>query len=174
MKLDDDDYGVIWTKIIRGGAPPQETLDAMASAVSRDDRSKVPHIWSLLSSDNELVRFYVLQHLVLDFKEKREAMLKDCWQVLESDPSEDVRGMAAACIGSILFGSCDRHAFEHLLQFLKSPSESPYVQGSVYDTLFQIAGLPPKEWPSHRRERQGTFDPTEVDWRRVAELQAAM
>ncbi|MFY9824614.1 MAG: hypothetical protein WAM82_24770 [Thermoanaerobaculia bacterium] len=97
-------------------------------------------------------------------------MRERCWQLLREDPDEDVRAMAAACLGSQYFGTKSRQVFRRLVQELKQP-EQPLE--TIYRALFKLAGAPPSQWPAHLPLGR-IFQESDIDWAKIAWLEDQM
>jgi HEAT repeat protein len=166
----DKSLDALWRRIEAKEANEQERIDAaMESGRSRDSK-RVPLLLGLLHDDEGQVRYYALQALVLDLQEVGEAMAEKCWQLLTADEDDDVRSMAATCLGKIHFAT-DRLEVARRLQIeLKSPDQSDYVKGAIYATLFQVAGRPPSEW-SGLVGPPRAFEEHDIDWSKVAQLE---
>lgn len=144
-------------------------IDAVCLAGKSGDRSSIPHVTSLLDREYGQVRYYALCSLVLDLDQKHEQIALRCSAMMRRDGDDNVRSMAAACLGSIYSGSKRRDVFL-LLKSVLASEEEPLVKRSAYDALFNVLGHPPIEWPSLRfRKRQ--FDNNDIDWPSIAALE---
>jgi hypothetical protein len=161
----------LWRKNELGEATAQEKIDAACLAGELHDVDSIPRICSLLQDEEALVRYFAIQTLVLDLKEKSDSMAERCWQLLRNDPDEDVRGMAATCLGSIHFGTNSRTVFDQFHQLLKNPDECAFVKRAVYRELFSLVGRHPLEWPRIFGPRK-PFEESDIDWEKVAEIEA--
>lgn len=168
ISLDD-----LWQQIDKGLAGEQEKVDAAVLSGKSKDHRYVSHLQSLLNDEDGQVRYYALQGLVLGLQQKGDAMGERCWELLRQDPDEDVRGMAAACLGSIYFGTRSYRVFQNLLKELGHPEQSLRAKGTIYDVLFKIAGRPPAEWPSLQIPWK-SFEEADIDWGAVARLEDQM
>ena len=164
-KLDE-----LWKLVDSGRSSPQDRIDAATLAGKLGDRSAIPRVWRLMADEDEEVRYYGLQTLVLDLKAKTGETADLCWRLLERDRDEDVQSMAAACLGSIFLGTNRVDVFQRLAEKLRSSSISGFVKGSIYGALFSLAGRPPAEWPNLTGPRR-VFQETDIDWQKVAELE---
>lgn len=161
-------------RMVAGEATEQERIDLAADIGELGDVGLLPTLFKLLEDPEGQVRYYALQAAVLDLDQKDETMAERCWQLLASDPDEDVRRMAAACLGATYAGERNPVVFARLLEILKQAREVAFVKGSVYNALFAIAGCPPLEWPGVQAARAGrrrTFEETDIDWQMVAVLE---
>lgn len=71
-----------------------------------------------------------------------------CKQLLTSDVHEDVRDMAASCLGTIYESSKDIEALQLLSQRLSDNDEHWVVRQAAYDAILRILGYPVKDRPS--------------------------
>jgi hypothetical protein len=173
MKRKDLSVNDLWQMIDQGLAGDQEKVDAAALAGKSRDPRHAPRLHRLLDDEDEQVRYYALSSLVLNLQQKDAAMEKRCWKLLQQDPDEDVRGMAAACLGSIYFGTLSARIFRQFLEELKSPEQPLRVKDTIYSTLFQIAGRPPLEWPGAQLPWK-VFEESDIDWEKIAQLEDQM
>lgn len=170
MKENGSDLDLLWRKADEGTATPQDRADAAALAGKSKDQRYVPRLLKLLQDEDAQTRHYALQSLVLDLKQTDQGMQGQCMNLLRRDPDEQVRSMAATCLGNIFFGTRQPWIFHQLLAQLKSPDQPPLAKHSLYVALFQVAGRPPLEWP-------GLLTPPRVlqekdfDWEKVAWLE---
>jgi len=168
-----DSLEELWRRIDSGLADEQEKIDtAVRSGESKQERY-IPLLVRLLDDEASQVRYYALQSLVLDLRQKDSFMEARCWQLLKEDPGEEVRGMAAACLGSIYLNKRSAHVFRQLLGELEGMSQSPVVKASIYTSLFKLAGRPPMEWPGLKGPAR-VFDEGDIDWEKIAWLQDQM
>jgi hypothetical protein len=151
-----------------GQATDQEKVEFAALAGRQESAAHAPLLWKLLQDEDSEVRHYSLQSLVLDLGQRDGAMLDRCWQFLEKDEDEDVRSMAATCIGSILFGSNDLATFHRRRKLMETSSS--YLQESLYTAMLQLAGAHPLEWPGFVNRRHWSEEPS-VDWADVARVE---
>lgn len=173
MDSTESDLATAWRAVSLGQASEQQRIE-LAIRTGRSKASAfVPQLRKLLRDEDPEVRFYALQALVLNLKQKDSQMAEVCWRFLEEDPDEDVRSMAIDCLGSIHFGSGDRRAFERLVRVMKDPTQSEYVQQSAYSALFKLAGRPPTEWPGFGVSWR-ELDKLQIDWAKVAELEDSL
>ena len=93
-----------------------------------------------------------------------------CWNLLREDSDEDVRAMAATCLGSIYLGARSVNAFRQLVRELKNPRQPPSVKDSLYTALFKVAGRPPLEWPGLQSPWKALKE-SYIDWDKVAWLE---
>lgn len=163
----------LWRRVQLGRASEQERIDSAFLTGDQKARAFLPQLKALLRDESEMVRYFTLQALVLDLKEKTPEMAEWCWRLLETDPEEDVRSMAATCLSSIYFGKKRKDVFARFARILRSEEESGYVKGSVYSALHKLAGLPPREWPGLWEPRK-VFEESDIDWGKVAALEDMM
>lgn len=168
-----DPLEILWERIHRGQAEEQEKIDTAVLTGTSGEARFVPHLRALLDDDSSLVRYYALQSLVLDLQQKNAEMAERCWNLLGGDPDESVRGMAAACIGSMHFGRRSIAVFRRLVAELKNPSQPPLAKSGIYNSLFELAGRPPSEWPG-LQARLKLFEESDIDWEKVAWLEDQM
>jgi HEAT repeats len=167
------DLAALWRKIQLAQASEQERIDAAFLTGDQHAHAFLPQVKNLLHDDAEMVRYFALQALVLDLKEKTPQAADVAWRLLETDPSEDVRSMAATCLSSIYFGQKRRDIFDRFAKILRNDREGGHVKGSVYSALHQLAGLPPREWPGLWGPRK-VFEESDIDWGTVAALEDTM
>ncbi len=160
----------LWKLVDSGRSSSQDRIDAVTLAGRLGDRAAVPRVWRLTADEDEEVRYYALQTLVLDLRAKTGETADLCWRLLERDRDEDVQSMAAACLGSIFLGTNRVDVFQRLAEKLRSRSVSGFVKSSIYGALFSLAGRPPAEWPNLMGPRR-VFDETHIDRQKVAELE---
>lgn len=163
----------VWRKLAKGKASSQERIDAVWLAGELGDRSRLDGVKALLEDEDELVRYYALQALVLDLHERTTASEESCWRMLAEDPDDGVRHMATTCLGSLYYGSRRKDVFERMAAMLRGDQQSGYVKGGVYSALKQLAGLPPSEWIAPLDSRK-VFEESDIDWAKVTELEALM
>lgn len=159
-----------WRSVALGKAGSQEKIDLAWESGESKASEFAPQLRHLLRDHNEEVRYYALQALVLELREHDPEIQEVCWRLLEEDGDDDVRSMAARCLGRILSGSGDRETFSRLVQILKDQSQPSRVQRSAYEALFDLAGRPPREWPSLQVSWRRLHE-MEIDWAKVAELE---
>jgi hypothetical protein len=160
----------LWQKVSSGTASSDEKIDAACLAAELGDTESVPKIVALLDDSDEDVRYFSLQSLVLDLKEKTENMASLCFRLLREDSGEHVRSMAAACLGSIYFNTKDRRVFSQLRGIVADSREPDFVRGGAYRALFSITGKPPSEWPWVGAPRK-VFGESDIDWQLVAQME---
>ena len=73
-RLDD-----LWRKIDLGVAEEQEKIDGAVLAGESHDSVFVPRLLSLLTDQSGQARYYALQSLVLDLKQKGGEVSELCW-----------------------------------------------------------------------------------------------
>lgn len=164
---------LLWNRIAQGSASPQERLDAACMAGKLGERSLLPGVKSLLEDEDGQVRYYALQAVVIDLGEKTPEMAETSWRMLETDPDEDVQRMAVSCLSTIFFGRRKKEVFQRAVDYLRGKGLSGYVKGGLYGLLHKLAGLPPREWPGLWGPRR-VFEDSDIDWKKVAELEAMM
>ena len=161
-----------WREVALGRASEQQKIETASRTGKSKATAFIPQLRELLRDEDPEVRYYALQALVLDLKQKDSEMAGVCWRFLEEDPEKDVRSMAAACLGSIYFGSGDRRVFERLVRVMKDPRQPDYAQRGAYSALFSVAGRHPNEWPGHGVSWREPDVP--IDWAKVAELEDSL
>lgn len=162
-----------WRRVQLGQASEQERIDAAFLTADQQARAFVPELKALLADESENVRYFALQALVLELKERTSEVAETCWCLLEADPDEDVRHMAAAGLGSIYFGQKRRDVFQRFAGQLRDEMQTGHVKGAIYNALHELAGLPPSEWPLTNFPRR-VFEESDIDWGKVAALEDAM
>jgi hypothetical protein len=171
MAANENDLEGMWGQIALGKASEQQKIDA-AWETGRARASRYRGAVEKLLEDPEgQVRYYALQCLILDLQQTDNDIQARCWQLLRTDPDEDVRAMASACLGGIFQGSRSTEAFSLLEAELRSPAHSEYVKGAIFTSLFGVVGRPAAEWPG-LLDSARTFSGSEVEWARVASLRA--
>ena len=170
MPIDQQRLLDLWRRVTLGLADAQEKIEASWLAGESRETKYIEPLVKLLNDDEEQVRYFALQALVLDLQQidKRAADL--CWRLLNEDPDIDVRSMAATCLGKILFNSWSLENFHKLVDQLKGPGQTPHVKGAIYDALFKVAGRPPSEWPRGQLGRR-EFEESDIDWAKVIWLE---
>jgi hypothetical protein len=103
-----------------------------------------------LESKDAVLRRHALMQLVLEMG--LGSYRKICVRFLLKDSDEDVRGMAAACLGSMLRGSKDKKAIRLLLRVLNNKKEEALVRISAHDALYDILGV------AYKSRKQLPFD----------------
>jgi hypothetical protein len=155
-----------------------QTWQRMASGIFRNDQEKIEFsvaagrrgedsvknlIYNLIDDDSEDVRYYALRALVLDAIDRTATARDVCWRLIDHDQSSRVRGLAAACIGSLYSASKDRMVFAKLQGRIAKAADR-FEAESMVEALYSIAGRPPVEWPNVRTILAGQIDadPPEV------------
>ena len=172
-KRKKQDWARLWDKIERNSASRDERIDAAILAGKLADSSPAPKLLRLLEDEDGEVRYYALTSLVLDLQQTDDLMKQRSWALLREDPDEYVRGMAAACLGKILFNLRSRSVFSDLLAELRGAQQPSLARGSVYRALFEVAGRPPLEWPGVLGPSK-VFEESDIDWDKVAWLESLM
>lgn len=131
----------------------------------------VPLVRALVEDPLDIVRYNAICSLVLRLGQRSPDVIDLCWRRFEEDEDADVRRMALACLASLHFGSFNLPFFERIEQLIRSPQTDEDVLPTAYQTLFQIAGLPPTEWPDRMASRE-PIRREEIDWLKVARLRA--
>ncbi len=134
-------------RVVHGLASSQEKIDFLflLADVSRDQAPR--SVVEALTTDlDEEVRLYALQTLVLDLKFKDEQSAELCWQALDRDPDDLVRGMGAACLGSIFFGSFRDDIVRRLREYFVLEGKYPGLQWALLDSMRALVGLSPESW----------------------------
>lgn len=160
----------IWRKIDLGTADDDLKIAAATLVGKNKFHSFVPRLLRLLEDDEGQVRYYALQSLVLDLQQNSGRIQELCWDLLRHDPDDDVRSLAATCIGKIWFNTGSRQIFRQLLAELKNPDQPALAKSLIYSALFKIAGRPPLEWPGLQTPRK-VFEESDIDWEKVARLE---
>ncbi len=112
-----------------------------------------------LYSENGIVRYNVLSALILDWGYTQYYTVVK--KILLNDPDEDVRGMAASCIGSIKRGTWDIDALGILLMVFKNENETWLVRDLSYHSILDVVGIPREKQPKASRILDYKKD---VDW----------
>ena len=159
----------LWKKVETTTASVQEKIDAACLAGKLDDVPSIPAVYQLLDDEDENVRYFALESLVLSLGLKGRSAVSRCWSILADDPSDDLRALAASCIGSSYYGTGLPDVFNRLKCVAADESLSGRVRFSAYSALFQVAGCPPLQWPGVSALR---FDSSEIDWERITQLEA--
>lgn len=173
MNDSENDLDLLWRKVHQGIATKQDCVDAAALAGRSGDPAFVPYLQKLIKDADAQVRYYALQSLVIDLQQRDPQMQEHCMYLLRKDPDEQVRSMAATCLGKIFFGTLHSRIFRQLLAELKSPDQPQLAKHSLYVALFQVAGRPPLEWPGLLGAPR-VFGEKDIDWEKVAWLQDQM
>ncbi len=147
-----------------GVATEQEKIDFAVIAGKEGHTAGADLLHRMTRDPSEEVRYYAIRALILDSLDRGAAAANRCWELFENDPSGRVRSMAVACLGSLLFYSMDRHAFEKIKARV-SAAEDRFESESALEALYSICGRPPLEWPSVRRNMERRFGaiPPEID-----------
>lgn len=157
-------------RVLAGTADDAERAGFAALAGELGHLPSVPLLVSLADDPSEVVRYNAICSLALRLGQRTPEVVELCWRRFEED-DDYVGGMALACLSSIHFASYDLAYFERLEQVLRSPDSSPGVRETAYEGLFQVAGLPPTEWPDRTASRE-QMKREEIDWMQVARLRA--
>lgn len=165
----------VWARIRSGQATPQEKVDAASKAAESGDLAAIADVRRLVDDEDALVRYFSLQALVLEYGLKSSSTADLCWRLVANDPDQEVRAMAASCLGSLFFASRLREVFHGLKGLLRTAATPPRVKGALYRSLFQVVGRPPTEWPgidtaASRKE----FEESDIDWAAVTGLEAEL
>lgn len=154
-----------------GRASAQEKIDLLF-LVAKLPPATVPRliVEELATDPDEEVRLYALESLVLDLKFKDTRAAEICWRALLRDADSEVQGMAAACLGSIYFGSRKREIFERLKGRFFQAGTTPSVQWSLFDSMRGLIGLPPERWQLPRASLLSVGP----DESRLTELESAL
>lgn len=163
----------LWKVVDAGDSSPQDRIDALALSGRLRERKSIQRVRELTRDDDEEVRSFALQTLVLDLDDKTDESAELCWRLLENDLDEDVQATAATCLGGIFFGTNRVDIFKRLAERLRTDTPTSYVKGAIYGALFRLAGRPPSEWPGLIGPRR-VFEESDIDWGRVAELEDAV
>ena len=94
------------------------------------------HVTPFLIHPNPILRYEALStlghHWMLpQYRAQFEEMMR-------SDSDEDVRRIAASCLGLVLKGTRDKAAAQHLIAKLRDENEDGYVREGAYDALLDI------------------------------------
>jgi hypothetical protein len=162
----------LWRAIDAGKPSSQDRIDAVTLAGELRAVDAVGRVRALVHDSDEMVRYFALQALVLDLGQKNGEVEALCWNVSETDSSDDVKAMAVTCLGSILFGSRRTESWSRLMAILKSGDAPDSSRAAAYNALFKVAGLPPSEWPGV--VGPASFDAGSINWRRLAEIEASL
>jgi hypothetical protein len=139
-------------RVTTGKASEQEKIDFLF-AWKRQDGEVPPSLLEQLATDGSWeVRYYALQTMVLDLGITDQTAADLCWAALENDPDESVKGMAAACLGSIFFNSYREDVARRLKRAFDRPSYDAGIQWSIYGSLLGLVGRPPQGWRVPREE----------------------
>lgn len=157
-------------RLLAGIADEEERADFAALAGELGHLPSIPLLVSLADDPDEIVRYNAICSLVLRLGQRTPQVVELCWRRFDED-DDYVGGMALACLSSIHFGSQDLAFFDRLERILRSPETPPGVLETAYTGLFQVAGLPPTEWPDRMVSRE-PMRREEIDWMKVAQLRA--
>lgn len=171
MVDNENDLRRTWEQVALGDASDQQKIDAAWETGRVRANLYRKAVEKLLDDPEEQVRCYALQCLVLDLGQADDTMKARCWRFLRLDPDEDVRAMAASCLGSLFQGSRSVEAFNSLEAELHGQAQSSYVKGAIFRSLFAIAGRPAVEWPGVL-DSEHTFSGSESEWDTVAIFKA--
>ncbi len=161
METNVEELKRIAREINKGTATADDKVAFAAAAGAMVAREWLPTVRGLLLDPEPEVRKYAFQAVVLDFDIKDGEMLGLCRQRLLEDEDEDVRSMAATCLGSIGWNSRNSQLFGLLEQKLEDEAEEPWVRGSVYNALLSVMGVPPQDgWFGVDLRVRAVFDPT--------------
>jgi hypothetical protein len=161
--------GELCRRIDLGVAEEQEKIEAARLFAKSKDPRNVHYLLDLLDDEAGQVRYYALQSLILDLQQTDDDMRERCWRFLRDDDDEDVRAMAATCLGHIFRGSRSVEAFSLLEAELCCSEESSYVKAAIFRALYDIVGRPAAEWPG-LLDSVRTFSGSEAEWASVASL----
>lgn len=157
-------------RLLAGTADDWERARFAALAGELGHTPSVPLLRSLADDPEEIVRYSAICSLVLRLGQRGPEIVKLCWRLYEMD-DHYVGGMALACLSSIHFASFDLAFFDRVQQILRSSETPKEVLATAYEALFQVAGLPPSEWPDRMASRE-PMKREDVDWMKVARLRA--
>ena len=129
-------------------------------------RSTRPIVERYLTHDDPWLRYNALSALVLDWG--LEDHRTTCIRMLQEDPDEDNRGMAARCLGSLYQATHDPETLRLLLQLFFNENEDKLVRESTYDAILDVVGISSRERPS--RAKEWTWD-TDINWKLLNDLQ---
>lgn len=155
-----------WQYLAAGSLSEQEKIDLVVSTGRKHARQFTEQVRALLDDQSNLVRYYALQTLVIDLKAHGPEVETTCWSYLENDPDEDMRSMAATCLGSLKAGTGEARSFHRLVSRLRGHEPSAHVRRRIYSALFQLSGKPPSEWPEFGISWRD-LDKIEIDWEKI-------
>jgi HEAT repeat protein len=164
----NNSQGLVFTRlrqtVASGVATEQEKIDFAVMAGELNEVATRDLVYRLSSDESENVRYYALRTLVLESLDRSPAAEERCWQLFESDPNSRVRSMAASCIGSLRSASKDPATFKRLKRRVAEAADR-FEAELVLEALYNIAGRPPREWPTQRRILSGRIgaSPPEID-----------
>ena len=165
--------GQLLSKIETGSADSQEKIDATYLLVQLDGAKAFKIVRNLVEDVDGNVRYFALQVLVMDMDIVNKEAENLCWKLLAADPDEGVRGIAAACLGKILYSSGNANAFARLKVLLENSDESNYVKKSIVDTMIELTGKLPPDWLGPMRQRPD-FSRFEVDWNMIDNMEKSL
>ena len=87
---------------------------------------------------------------------------------MHDDPDEDVRRLAAGCLGSLDQATHNPQTLRLLLDVFFNDNEERTVKEGAYDSILDVVGIPWKDRPSMARE--WNWD-TDINWKLINELQ---
>lgn len=165
----EPDLDKLWQKVDAGSATEQERVDAAVGSGKLERTSDVERLRNLLSDGAAEVRYFVFSSLILRLGDRSAATEAAAWSAIESDSDEDVRGMAATCVASILAECPSQKGFGRLVAALKA-TRNKRERESLYRALFIAARRSPQEWPGVLGSWRDSSE-IEIDWTLVAELE---
>ena len=115
-----------------------------------------------LNSDDPGLRSIALNVLVIHWG--LEKYTEICKNLLINDVDNDVRDMAASCLGSLYNATENRGVTELLIRSLRDEQEHWTVRQAAYDAILRILNFPLKDRPSMTKKMD--FD-RDINWRLV-------
>ena len=119
----------------------------------------IKEIEKYVNSEDEVVRYSALSALILDFHLKEH--YKTARRLLFEDDDEDVRGMAAACLGNLMWNTEDKKTLQVLLNIFENETEHWLVRDSAYSAVLNVLGI---HWKYHPSSAKHLNYNTGVDW----------
>lgn len=125
-----------------------------------------PTVEAFLENASPELRYIALNVLVLHWglMDHRPTSLR----MATEDPDEDVRRLAAACVGSLFRGSRSPDALRVLLGIIAEKHENAFIHDSAYSAILEILGVPVEKLPSADKLNW----PADIDWSKLREAQA--
>ena len=125
-----------------------------------------PTVELFLSSADPQLRYIALNVLVLHWN--MPTYQHECLRMLDSDPDEDVRRLAARCVGTLFSDTRSADALSALLKVIVNDGIDADIRAAAYTSLLEVLGAPPSEW----RTKPSLQWPNDVRRERVREAQA--
>ena len=124
-----------------------------------------PLVERFLTHKNPYLREHALSALILDWGLKDHRIT--CIQMMQEDPDEDVRRMAATCLGSLDRATHNPETLQLLINVFQNEAEEKYVREMAYLSILDVIAIPWKDRPSAAREWNWA---TEIDWKLLQAL----